>query len=213
MSLRVVGAGLPRTGTRSLKLALERLLGERCYHMSEVFQRPADVPVWRGALRGNEPDWSTFLGEYGAAVDWPASAFWRELVAAYPDAPVVLSVREEPLSWWRSADATILGIARRNDYAKFGEWLTLFHELLRERIDEHWDDEMVAIAAYQRHNDEVRRTVSPDRLVEWRPSEGWGPICQALDLAVPSEPFPYVNTTEEWERRSEEPTREESAVR
>jgi hypothetical protein len=199
VTLRVVGAGFPRTGTKSLQLALERLLlGGRCYHMTEVFERLDHVPSWRAALRGGEPDWDRFLADYVAAVDWPASAFWKELGAANPDAPVVLSLRDDPLTWWQSADRTILEIARRDDHPESGDWLPLFHELLRERIGERWDDPEVAMAAYERHNDEVRRAVEPDRLLEWRPADGWEPICGALHLPAPVEPFPHANTTEEW---------------
>ena len=77
MTLRVVGAGLGRTGTHSLKLALEQLLGGPCYHMTETFGRPDDIPVWHAAVNGELPDWPTFLADYAATVDWPACAFWR----------------------------------------------------------------------------------------------------------------------------------------
>ena len=80
MTLRVVGAGLGRTGTHSLKLALEQLLGGPCYHMVEVLGRPDQAAVWSRAARGEEPDWTTFLAGYEATVDWPAASFWRELV-------------------------------------------------------------------------------------------------------------------------------------
>ncbi|MCW3097333.1 MAG: hypothetical protein JWL77_2951, partial [Chthonomonadaceae bacterium] len=94
MTLRVVGAGLGRTGTHSLKLALERLLGAPCHHMVEVFQHPEQVTVWNAAAHGTVPDWKEFLGGYAAAVDWPAAGFYPELMEAFPDALVVLSVRD-----------------------------------------------------------------------------------------------------------------------
>src|SRR5690348_10458482 len=106
MSLRVIGAGCGRTGTMSLKLALERLLGAPCYHMVEVFAHPEHVPDWHAAALGNMPDWNALFAGYAAAVDWPASAFWPELSAAFPDALVVLSVRDAQ-SWWQSAHETI----------------------------------------------------------------------------------------------------------
>jgi Sulfotransferase domain len=211
MSLRVVGAGFPRTGTSSLHNALVRLLGGRCYHMDEVFANLDHVPVWRAALGGKAPEWDDFLGGYSAAVDWPASAFWRDLAAANPEAPVVLSVRQDAEAWWRSADRTILQVARRDEYPEYGDWLSLFHELLTSMIGEHWDDPVQAMAAYERHNGEVRDAFSPDRLVVWEPEEGWGPICRALGVDVPTEPFPHINTTEDWERESEEAD-EEAAV-
>ena len=111
--LRVVGAGLGRTGTHSLMLALEQLLGGRCYHMAEVIERPDDVPVWHAAIGGEQPDWRTFLAAYEATVDWPACAFWRELAAANPGAIVLLSVRESAEAWWKSFEATIAaGLAK-----------------------------------------------------------------------------------------------------
>ena len=101
--LRVVGAGLPRTATRSLKDALELLLGGRCYHMAEVFQHLEDVPTWHAAARGEEVDWSTFPPDSVATVDWPASVFWRELAEANPDALILLSTRDSAAKWYRCA--------------------------------------------------------------------------------------------------------------
>ena len=212
MSLRVVGAGFPRTGTKSLQQALQPILGGPCYHMVEVFEHLEHVPVWRGALRGNPPDWNEFLTDYVAAVDWPASAFWRELVEANPDALVVLSVRDDAETWWRSADQTILTVTRRAEH-EHQEWLDFVRELLEARIGRPWDDRRKAMAAYERHNDEVRATIPPDRLLEWNAREGWGPICDALGIAAPSESFPHVNSTEEWEARRREEAAAEEAIR
>src|SRR5439155_9959701 len=103
VTLRVVGAGLGRTGTGSLKLALERLLGGPSYHMREVFGRPEHVPVWHAAVNGEVPDWDDFLADYVAAVDWPASSFWPELSEAFPEAVVLLSVRD-PHAWFASVE-------------------------------------------------------------------------------------------------------------
>lgn len=196
--LRVVGAGLPRTGTRSLKLALERLLDGRCYHMSEVFEHPEDVDVWRAAARGNEPAWGTFPSDCVAAVDWPASIFWRELAAAHPDATVVLSTRRDATQWWESCDATILPFARRDRPMESKEWLAMFHEQLEREIGQNWDDAATAMAYYERHNAAVRAETPAKRLVDWTAADGWEPLCRALDLPVPDELFPHVNTRQEW---------------
>ena len=204
MSLRVVGAGLPRTGTRSLKLALERLLGEPCYHMHEVFENLDHVPAWRGALAGDPPDWSSFPAGYASAVDWPASAFWQELAEANPGAVILLSLRESAEQWWRSADQTILPYIRRPPDAGREDWHALVHGLLQARIAPGWDDADVAMAAYKRHNEHVRASAPRDRLVVWRPEDGWAPLCWALDLPVPDEPFPRLNTTEEWLQQAEQ---------
>jgi Sulfotransferase domain len=202
--LRVVGAGLPRTATRSLKGALERLLDGRCYHMAEVFEHLEDVPTWQAATRGDEVDWRSFPPDCIAAVDWPASAFWRELAAANPDALIVLSTRESAAKWWESADETIFPVLRKPVQPEHEEWRKMVHELLALEIGEPWDDPERAQAFYERHNEQVRREAPPDRLLEWRAQEGWEPLCQALGVPVPDEPFPRVNTREEWAARSEQ---------
>jgi hypothetical protein len=99
MALRVVGAGLGRTGTNSLKVALEELLGGPCYHMFELARRDHDTPGWRAAVRGEAVDWDALLGGYVAAVDWPACAFWSELWQANPEAIVLLSTRDSAQTW------------------------------------------------------------------------------------------------------------------
>jgi hypothetical protein len=196
--LRVVGAGLPRTATRSLRAALEELLGGTCYHMSEVFQRPEDVPVWRAAARGETPDWTAFPDECVAAVDWPASIFWRELADAHPDAVIVLSTRRDATQWWESCDATILPFARGTRAMEDENWLAMFHEQLEREVGPDWDSQAVFEAYYERWNTAVRQDAPSDRLVDWNASDGWEPLCAALDLPIPDEPFPHTNTRAEW---------------
>jgi Sulfotransferase domain len=201
--LRVVGAGLPRTATRSQKDAFEILLGGRCYHMAEVFEHLEDVPTWSAATRGEEVDWSSFPPDCVAAVDWPVSAFWRELADANPDAVIVLSTRESAAKWWESADQTIFPVLRKPVQPENEEWKQMVLGLLTREIGEDWDNAEQAQAFYERHNEQVRREAPADRLVEWRAEDGWEPLCQALGLAVPDEPFPRVNTREEWRARHE----------
>jgi len=190
MGLLVIGAGLPRTGTRSLKEALQILLNGACYHMQDVFSNLDHVPVWRRALAGEPPDWGQFLGQYVATVDWPASAFWRELSIANPQALVILSTRAQPRTWWRSADRTILPGARVSQPDDLREWQHMFRELLDARLTPQWRDEAAADDAYDRHNDEVRAS-APTRFLEWQATQGWEPLCQALGMAVPDRPFPH----------------------
>jgi hypothetical protein len=196
MALRVVGAGLGRTGTNSLKLALERLLGKPCYHMIEVFGHPEHIPAWHAAAAGRMPDWNALLAEYAAAVDWPAAAFWPELSAAFPDAIVLLSVRD-PESWWESASQTIFPSVQQ----QAGTWRAMVDALFANRFTSALDDKDQAIAAFERHNAEVRARVPAKRLVEWRASDGWAPLCAALGVPVPDEPFPRTNTREDWAAR------------
>jgi hypothetical protein len=203
--LRVVGAGLPRTATHSLKNALEQLLGGPCYHMVEVFQHLEHVSTWRAAIRGDAIDWRAFPPDCVAAVDWPASAFWHELAEANPDALIVLSTRESAAKWWESADETIFPVLRKPvEQPENEEWHQMVHELIALEIAEDWDDAERAQAFYERHNEHVRHTAPSNRLLEWRAADGWEPLCAALDLPVPVEPFPRVNTREEWLARAEQ---------
>lgn len=200
MTVRVIGAGLGRTGTHSLKLALERLLGGPCYHMFEALDHPEDFAVWQRAAEGQMPDWASFLARYEATVDWPAAAFWAELAAAFPDAVVLLSTRPTN-EWWASASRTIWEVSGRPaDGAPepFGSQLRMIQTLLPARFTPDWRVEGPSCAAYERHNEHVRASVDPARLVEWHPGDGWAPICRALGIAVPDEPFPHVNTTDDF---------------
>jgi hypothetical protein len=204
MALRVVGAGLGRTGTASLKRALERLLGGRCYHMLEAFEREQDIPAWHAAVRGEPVDWDALLGEYEATVDWPACAFWRELAAANPDAVILLSTRDSSEQWWTSMEQTIVPRVTAPvppDQPAIARHRAMVTELLDRRFTPGWDTAAAAKAGYERSNEEVRRSADPARLVEWRPCDGWEPICAALGLPVPEEPFPHENTTADFRAR------------
>ena len=200
MTLRVIGAGVGRTGTMSLKLALEKLLDGPCYHMLEVFSRPEHIAFWQSALDGNLPNWDEVYDGFVAAVDWPTCTLWRELSEAYPDAPVLLSTRD-PDDWWRSCDRTIFEVFRVDSRPELGPWLKMATDMLK-RFTPNFLDEDEAKAAFVRHNDEVRSAIPSDRLIEWRPGYGWAPICERLGLDAPDEPFPHTNTTEEFRGRA-----------
>jgi hypothetical protein len=200
MSLRLVGAGLGRTGTHSLKIALERLLGAPCYHMIEVFGHPEHVPIWQAAMEGeaSDADLASVLDGYVATVDWPGCTMWRELSAANPDAVILLSQRDSADTWWKSANATILPALRSADD---GPWGQMARAMMNRFTADYGSDEATK-AAYEAHNAAVRAEAPPDRLVEWQPSDGWEPLCKALGVAVPDTPFPVTNTTEEWQARA-----------
>jgi hypothetical protein len=193
-----VGAGLGRTGTASLKQALEMLLGGRCYHMLEVMNRLRDDAVWEAAVRGEQDELSSLFDGFEAAVDWPACAFWEELAAANPDAVILLSTRDSAASWWASMEGTIVPTLKSPvspDKPALARHRAMVRELLARRFTPAWDEPAQAMAAYERHNEEVRRAADPSRLVEWRPGDGWEPICAALGASVPDVPFPFENTT------------------
>jgi hypothetical protein len=199
--LRVVGAGLGRTGTHSLKVAFEQLFGGPCYHMLEVFGRPDQRAGWRSATRGEVIDWPEFLRGYVATVDWPAVGFWKEITAAAPDAMVVLSTRRDAQSWWKSAGDTIFAVCARGappDDPEGADELAMIIELLDRRFTPEWRDPEAAMAAYDAHNADVRASVPVDRLVEWQAGDGWEPLCTALGLPVPAEPFPHLNSTSDF---------------
>jgi hypothetical protein len=196
VELRVVGAGVGRTGTHSLKLALEQLLDAPCHHMIEILGDPDQIPSWIDAVNGREVDWSRMLARYGAIVDWPGASFWRELSRAYPDALVLLSVRD-PEEWYRSASNTIF-LTFDNMPPEVAPWMDAVRQLLRERFCDRFDDPEAMMDAYVRHNDDVRSEVPASRLLEWDLGDGWGPICERLGLPVPGETFPVTNSTDEF---------------
>lgn len=196
MGLQVIGAGLPRTGTNSLKNTLERLTGAPCYHMFELSQRKdVDRPKWIAALDGDLDQLHDVLDGWTCAVDWPTSVFWRELIDRHPDALVVLSHRTDSATWWASADATVWEVMRQAVVDDDRDRMR-FNDLMRERagLGDDWADESAARSWYERHNAEVVATVPPDRLLLWEPADGFAPIADRLGVAVPDEPAVHVNT-------------------
>lgn len=192
MSLKIVGAGVGRTGTHSLKVALERLLGGTCHHMMEVFSRPEQSAAFTGAIDGEDTDWVAVLRDFSAIVDFPGTFFWREIAAAHPDALILLSTRDAH-DWYRSASNTIFIAGRPGD-----PWMDAVTRGFRRCFSDQLDDEAVMIAAYEAHNAAVRAEVPKARLIDWTPGDGWGPICAALGVAIPDEPFPVTNTMNEF---------------
>ncbi len=201
MSIKVLGAGLGRTGTRSLKAALEHLLGGRCYHMGELFQNlPEHLPYWQAAANGEPVDWDNLFEDYVAAVDEPVVFFWKTLMDVYPDALVILSVRD-PDKWWESADPTIMEVKRRPpspDQPDRVAWYDMIMTLYNRFYPDGINDAEGAKAAFRDHIERVKATVPGERLLVWEAGDGWQPICDALGLPVPDEPFPRTNTREEF---------------
>jgi hypothetical protein len=207
MSLRVIGAGFGRTGTLSLKLALEELGYGPCYHMVETFAHPEHDAMWLAIARGEASNWQTILSGYAAVVDWPAVMVWREMVAANPQAKVILTLRD-PDAWYESARATIFGRMRHfaDVLADKGEPVDAARAMHMQMVnavvvDRGFGgnlDEAHAIAAFNAHNEEVCRTVPPQRLLVFEPGHGWDKLCAFLDVPVPAIAYPKVNTTEDF---------------
>lgn len=195
--MRLIGAGLPRTGTSSLREALGQLLGGPVYHMHEAFAHPEHAPIWVAAINGAPPDWHAFLAGYVAGVDTPFSSCWRDLAAAYPDAPLLLSHRGSAEAWYRSMDATVLARTREVWTAEGDEtdpMTPLFRVMFKDVFTDPADPDQVK-AGYERRLAAVRAEIGSDRLIEWQPGDGWEPICAALGMPVPNMPFPHKNTT------------------
>lgn len=203
MALQVIGAGFGRTGTMSLKGALERLGFSPCHHMLEVAQNPAQLPYWQAAARGELPDWDEVFADYAAQVDWPGARFWRELATHYPAAKVILSTRPAD-AWFDSFEVTIGPILTAPAHQDEPD-RRAHHEMVREiilqqefggRIDrEH------ATAVFRKREAEVKATIAPERLLVWSARDGWEPLCHFLEVPVPDEAFPRTNSTEEFRSR------------
>lgn len=195
MTLQVVGVGVGRTGTRSLKVALERLLRAPCYHMDEVLVNPQHVPLWEQALSGQPVDWEEIYSGYAATVDWPGAAFWPELTSRYPDALVILSQRDAT-KWWNSARETFVELML---YEQPSDPLArkrseMAYRLITSKFCSELADAEMMLAAYKKHIREVRDAIDSTRLIVWEPGDGWTPIADALDLPEPIEEFPHLNT-------------------
>ena len=196
MTLQVVGAGAGRTGTHSLKVALEQLLGGTCHHMVECFGRPDQIAGFTAAVDGEPVDWTALMADFTAMVDFPGSLFWREIAAANPDAPILLSTRDAD-GWYTSASNTIF-VSMDSAPPEMQPWMQTVKRMLHDRFSDDFENKDAMIAAYEAHNAAVRAEVPPQRLIDWTAGDGWGPICAALNVPVPDEPFPVTNTTKEF---------------
>ena len=204
--VQVIGSGFGRTGTRSTKDALEILGFGPCYHMEEVIKRPRHATAWLARGRGESVDRRELFAGWGAAVDFPASVVWEELLEAFPDAKVLHTVRD-PQDWWESTIETIATSGDRVD-----PWLrrsvpavdTPFrlNELLvwEGVFDGRIHDRAHAVAAYEAWTEHVVATVPADRLLVFDVSDGWEPLCEFLGVPVPDVPYPRRNDRAEMRR-------------
>ena len=208
--MKVIGAGFGRTGTWSLKAALEKLGFGPCYHMTEVFAHPEHADLWVSAWRKEPVDWDKVLEGYEATMDWPACTFYEELMERNPEAKVLLSVRD-PERWYESTRTTIYELSMLLDssaiarlifglssFLVFGGFAGGRSSLVNDMIwqgtfDGRFEDKAYAIEVYERHNDEVKRRVPSERLLVYEVKEGWGPLCEFLGVPEPEEPFPRLN--------------------
>jgi hypothetical protein len=203
MALQVIGVGMPRTGTLSLKTALEQLGFGPCYHMTEVFARPDQWPLWNRIGEGEDVDWDEIFGAYRATTDAPGVYFWRSLAERYPDARLILTERD-PGRWWESMAATIFSAQHREKLgdSPVGPLIAKLARRSWSRRDEALSNgppsPEVMIKLFEDHNAAVRAEIPPERLLIYRVAEGWEPLCAFLDVPVPETPFPRLNNAEEF---------------
>lgn len=214
--MRVIGAGFGRTGTLSLKTALERLGFGPCHHMTEVMERPEQIRRWIALGEGRPVDWDDLLGGYDSCVDWPSAAYWRELSEHYPEAKVVLTVRD-PERWLASMQATILkqrgrggGFRGRAMYrlsALLGTDFAAFVKMTGLTVGGRsfggggYDPEHL-LKSFRAHTNEVTAVIPPERLLVYEVRQGWEPLCGFLGVPVPDEPFPRINDTADFAKNA-----------
>lgn len=206
MALEIVGAGFGRTGTLSMKTALEQLGFGPCHHMVEVFERPESVDPWAAAIEGRDVDLDALVDGFRAAVDFPVCAAWSRFADHFPEAKVLLTVRSSE-SWWRSYEATIGPRIAATDHGEGQSMMTAIREVVfggRPMDRDH------AISTYEAHNADVILRTPSDRILVYELGGGWEPLCAFLGVAVPDEPFPASNSTEEFRARAA--TRAEEAA-
>ncbi len=204
MGLSVIGAGFGRTGTMSIKLALEQLGFGPCHHMEEVFENPAQLPGWQAAAAGQAVDWDDVLQGYNSAVDWPSAHYWRELAAFYPDAKVILSVRPAE-RWWASFSGTIQKVLESRDQIDDPHILAIaamgYAIIAEQTFHGAMTDKTAALAAFERRIEEVTAAIPAERLLIFDVSQGWAPLAKFLDRPVPDGGFPRSNDYDEfWQK-------------
>lgn len=203
MSIEIIGAGFGRTGTLSLKYGLEILDYKQCYHMMELMKHPDHSELWSQAHKGNPVDWAHLYEGYMATVDWPSCNLWQTLMEQYPQAKVILTVRD-PDQWYDSIMATIYKSSRMSldsddpKKQRSGQWAMdiIWGRLFAGRMD----DRAHVISVFNQHNETVRSTVPDDQLLVFEARQGWQPLCDFLEKDVPSEAYPRVNSTEDFSK-------------
>lgn len=202
MALNVIGTGVGRTGTYSLKLAINQLEFGPCHHMEEVLHNmPEQVRLWSAAVAG-DPDWSSIYDGYRSAVDWPTAGFFRELVNEFPSARFVLTQRD-PERWADSFGATIYKLLASGDQAppEMQAWLGMANDIIAKTGFSAGLDRDGIIQAFIAHNDAVKEAIPASQLLVFEVKDGWGPLCAFLGVPEPTEEFPRTNHREEfWDR-------------
>jgi hypothetical protein len=190
MPLKIIGTGFGRTGTDSMRKALNMLEFGPTHHMFEFDGNPYQEKLWKDLVLGAPPNWEKLFNGYNSCIDWPSAFYWRELIIAYPDAQVLLTWRSAE-SWWTSFENTILKyILGPDDSDSF-----FSQKLVAEKVfSGRPDDRAHAISVYNNNVEEVIATVPEHRLLIFKTGDGWGPLCRHLGVDIPESDFPHSNT-------------------
>lgn len=210
MALAVIGSGFGRTGTKSLKEALERLGFGPCHHMHEVVEHPEQVAHWQALAEGRDVHWNDVFHGYRSQVDWPGAHVWRELADAFPGAKVVHTVRPED-DWWMSFSRTIGKLMARYRQLPLPPHVAAILDAWDRLAGNgtfggRLDDRETAVAAYRLRTEQVRHAIPAERLLIFHVGDGWEPLCRFLGVPVPATPFPHHNLRADfWEVLGGEP--------
>ena len=216
MTLKVIGAGMARTGTSSLKAALSELGFGPCYQMRELLSHPEQVIFWSQASCGKPLNWDELFQDYRATVDFPSYRYYYQLLQYYPEAKVILTVRD-PQAWYESTLNTIYQVVEPQTGQKFFKrlklpdsprtralervWRLVEKELWQKDFQGKFADKEYAIKVFQQHLEEVQQNVPSKQLLVYQITEGWSSLCRFLDVPVPEQTFPCLNERAKFKQR------------
>ena len=197
--MEVIGAGFGRTGTSSLQAALEELLGGKCYHMKDIMMRPAQLKAWHEFAVGktSKMDWELLFAGYVAIVDCPVCIYYKEIMGIFPEAKIILTVRDSQ-SWWKSFNRLMSMVDKARLLCflvpKLRKVSQFTDKIIIENVFGGRMEKENCMNIFERHNQEVRELVPKGRLLEYDVAQGWKPLCEFLGVPVPKKPFPHLNT-------------------
>ena len=211
MALEFIGAGFGRTGTYSLKAALEHLGFGPCHHMSKVIDDPRQVEAWSEVAAGR-PDYDAIFAGFRSAVDFPVSAYWQDVLGAMPDAKVILSHRDAE-DWYGSFSQTILPlILEKEAWPKNAvPWFAMIEKVnIGKALGGRTDREGI-LKAYRANEAAARDLEAQGKALVFSARDGWEPLCRFLGVAVPNAPFPKTNARADFFSSVKSGTKEHAA--
>ncbi|MEW9921252.1 sulfotransferase family protein [Marimonas sp. MJW-29] len=201
MALDVIGAGFGRTGTDSLREALNILGLGPCHHMHEIRDNPEKAQPWHDYFCGGAPlDLDLLFEGYRSQVDWPGAHLWRESAERYPEAKIILSIRD-PEDWWASYSKTIK-VFRETEMPPEAPHMRQIQEFVDVFLGDRFATKDRAIADFEEHIAAVKSAIPADRLLTYELGSGWEPLCAFLEVPVPEKPYPHTNATKAFQERN-----------